>query len=143
MIRLARLSDASALARINKESLGYDFCEEATKMKLKQLMDDKNHVILVAEKKGQVIAYCHASKYDTLYFDTLYNLLGLAVKGDYQGQGIGQALLHALEERTKKDGIAGIRVNSGIKREKAHDFYLKQGYTMKDDQKRFFKDLNV
>ena len=138
MIRKVKLSDAAAIQRLNAECLGYDFDREATEAQLKRLLENDQHLILVAEEGGQVIGYAHAVSYDCLYFLSLLNLLALAVAQDFQGQGHGRALMQALREEAKEAGYTGSRINSGISRSAAHEFYSSLGCSEKSDQKRFY-----
>ena len=138
MIRKVKLSDAAAIQRLNAECLGYDFDREATEAQLKRLLESDQHLILVAEEGGQVIGYAHAASYDCLYFPFLLNLLALAVAQDFQGQGHGRELMQALREEGKAAGYTGIRINSGISRSSAHEFYHSLGCSEKADQKRFY-----
>ena len=138
MIRKVKLSDAAAIQLLNAESLGYDFDREATEAQLKRLLENDQHLILVAEEGGQVIGYAHAASYDCLYFPSLLNLLALAVAQDFQEQGHGRALMQALREEAKAAGYTGIRINSGISRSTAHEFYRSLGCSEKSDQKRFY-----
>lgn len=138
MIRKVKLSDAAAIQRLNADCLGYDFDREATEAQLKKLLENDQHLILVAEEGGQVIGYAHASSYDCLYFPSLLNLLALAVAQDFQGQGHGRALMQALRDEAKAAGYTGIRINSGISRSAAHEFYRSLGCSEKADQKRFY-----
>ena len=138
MIRRIKLSDAAAIQRLNAECLGYDFDREATEAQLKMLLENDQHLILVAEEGGQVIGYAHAASYDCLYFPSLLNLLALAVAQDFQEQGHGRALMQALREEAKAAGYTGIRINSGISRSTAHEFYRSLGCSAKSDQKRFY-----
>ena len=138
MIRKVKLSDAAAIQRLNAECLGYDFDREATEAQLKRLLENDQHLISVAEEGGQVIGYAHAARYDCLYFPSLLNLLALAVAQDFQEQGHGRALMQALREEAKAAGYTGIRINSGISRSTAHEFYRSLGCSEKSDQKRFY-----
>ena len=138
MIRRIKLSDAAAIQRLNAECLGYDFDREATEAQLKRLLENDQHLILVAEEGGQVIGYAHAASYDCLYFPSLLNLLALAVAQDFQGRGHGRAMMQALREEAKAAGYTGIRINSGISRSAAHEFYRSLGCSEKADQKRFY-----
>ena len=141
MIRKVKLRDAAAIQRLNDECLGYDFDREATKAQLKKLLENDQHLISVAEEGGQVIGHAHAARYDCLYFPSLLNLLALAVAPDFQGQGHGRALLQALREKGKEACYTGIRINSGISRSSAHEFYHSLGCSEKADQKRFYWGL--
>ena len=138
MIRKVKLREAAAIQRLNAECLGYDFDRKSTEAQLKKLLENDQHLILVAEEDGQVIGYAHAASYDCLYFPSLLNLLALAVAQDFQGQGHGRALMQALREEAKAAGYTGIRINSGISRSAAHEFYRSLGCSEKADQKRFY-----
>ncbi|VUX02501.1 putative acetyltransferase [Streptococcus constellatus] len=135
MIRPAELSDAAAIQEINATALGYDFGLIETFQKLSELLDRSDHFILVAENAaGQIVGYTHTCRYDCLYFSSLL----LAVAPDFQGQGYGKALMQAVREKGSATGYAGIRINSGISRTAAHEFYRKLGCEEKADQKRFY-----
>ena len=138
MIRKVELRDVSAIQRLNAECLGYDFDRKVTEAQLERLLENDQHLILVAEEGGQVIGYAHVASYDCLYFLSLLNLLALAVAPDFQGQGHGRALMQALREEAKAAGYTGIRINSGISRSAAHEFYRSLGCSEKADQKRFY-----
>ena len=139
MIRPATLVDAAAIQRLNAQALGYDLDFEATQARLEGLLAKSEHLILVAEDEaGQVIGYAHAASYDCLYFPPLLNLLALAVNADARGQGYGRALMEAVREKGRAAGYTGIRINSGISRTGAHEFYRKLGCNEKGDQKRFY-----
>ena len=93
-----------------------------------------------------MIGYAHAASYDCLYFPPLLNLLAsspkfwvtIAVDKDFQDQGYGKALMQAIREEGVAAGYTGIRINSGISRMKAHEFYRKLDCEEKADQKRFY-----
>ena len=138
MIRKVKLRDAAAIQRLNAECLGYDFDREATEAQLKKLLENDQHIILVAEEDEQIVGYIHAASYDCLYFSPLLNLLALAVSPDFQVKGHGRALMYALREKGKAAGYTGSRINSGISRTKAHAFYRGLGCHEKADQKRFY-----
>ena len=87
-------------------------------------------------------AFIEAEIYATVYAEqVMLNVLGLVVDEKNQGQGIGAQLLNALEEKAKAREIKVIRLNSGVQRHEAHQFYEHQGYTSNHSQKRFLKFL--
>ena len=69
------------------------------------------------------------------------NVLGLAVRKDAHRRGIGRALVQAAEQWAGEQGIAALRVNSGMARTNAHAFYRAMGFSSEKDQKRFIKTL--
>lgn len=57
------------------------------------------------------------------------HITGLAVKENWQHQGIGTKLLNYHENYARKMGVTSILLNSGIRRENAHTFYEKNGFS--------------
>lgn len=141
IIRKAQISDAYDIYHINKTSLGYDYDCEKQKKKTEAVLNDDSQVIFVADIENKVVGYIHLANYDVIYADNFKNCLGLAVDNDYKRKGIGSALLSKGEEWAKTHGAVGIRLCSGMEREKAHEFYLSQGYICNKTQKNFKKIL--
>ena len=139
IVRQAVISDAKDIYYINKTSLGYDYDLEKQKAKIQAVLNDSTQVIFVAETNNKVVGYIHLVNYDVIYADNFKNCLGLAVDNDYKRNGIGSALLKQAEIWAKENGAAGIRLCSGVEREKAHQFYQSQGYEVTKLQKNIKK----
>lgn len=139
IVRQAVISDAKDIYYINKTSLGYDYDLEKQKAKIQAVLNDSTQVIFVTETNNKVVGYIHLVNYDVIYADNFKNCLGLAVDNDYKRNGIGSALLNQAEIWAKENGAAGIRLCSGIEREKAHQFYQSQGYEVTKLQKNIKK----
>ena len=140
-IRRATTEDAGAVCEICSEDLGYPCEESFVKEKIEKLDDDRE-AVYVAVVNDTVAGYVHVEKYDTLYFETMANLLGLAVKDEYRHKGIGKELVLAAEAWAAQNGIKTMRLNSGASRTDAHDFYRHLGYDLEKEQIRFMKRLN-
>lgn len=65
------------------------------------------------------------------YSGAIARIIALAVKKEYQRQGIGTKLLQTAESYFKENQVELIAVNSGIDRVEAHRFYEKQGFYKK------------
>ena len=139
IVRQAVISDAKDIYYINKTSLGYDYDLEKQKAKIQAVLNDSTQVIFVAETNNRVVGYIHLVNYDVIYADNFKNCLGLAVDNDYKRNGIGSALLKQAEIWAKENGAVGIRLCSGVEREKAHQFYQSQGYEVTKLQKNIKK----
>ena len=139
-IRAARLEDSSEIADICASSLGYECTREFVHKKLCAL-DNEREQVFVAETDGVVSGFVHAEKYDVLYFDTLVNILGMAVTDKYKRKGIGKALMQAAEKWAREIGAFGIRLNSGGTRTEAHKFYRSMGFDDEKMQIRFNKSF--
>lgn len=79
--------------------------------------------------------------YNTLYYKSMVNLLGLAVNSEFRHKGYGRALLGEVETWAKNKGVDLIRVSSGFSRKEAHAFYRNLGYDNEKEQIRFLKQL--
>ena len=86
-----------------------------------------------------LLGYVHAEVYESLYSKAGFNILGLAVSPQAQGQGIGKSLLQGLDQEAIRRGYGFIRLNSADHRLGAHAFYEKVGYTCDKMQKRFIR----
>lgn len=139
-VRKASLSDAASICEISSHDLGYECDLALVKAKI-SMLNDERECVFVAEFEGVVAGYIHVEKYDVLYYETMANLLGLAVKDEFQKMGIGKALELASEDWAKSHGIKLMRVNSGMSRSGAHEFYRHLGYDSEKQQIRFMKKL--
>ena len=113
LLRDAVPGDCGALSRMNRESMGYDYPEEATREKLCSLLADGRNKIFVAELEGRVIGYVHLADYDVLYAPPMKNIMGIAVSPQYRRKGVGRVLLEAGEKWAAETGAAGVRLVSG------------------------------
>ena len=139
-IRTAEPADAAAIAEICGSSLGDECSETVVRERISWLDTSREHVF-VAVKDGRVIGFVHADIYIPLYFDTLVNILGLAVAEGSKRLGAGRKLMEAVEEWAGEIGAVGIRLNSGGSRTGAHEFYRTIGFGDEKTQIRFFKEL--
>ena len=140
VIREAMITDAAAICCISSKDLGYE-CEESFVKKRLEKLDSSREIVFVAEAGGKVAGYVHAEIYNLLYFESMVNILGLAVASDCRRQGTGKALMHRVEEWAKERGIKEIRLNSGGTRKEAHEFYRAIGFNDEKVQVRFLKEV--
>ncbi len=141
MIRKVEMRDVSDITRL-AGVLGYPISESIVKNNMSRILNDEKQEFLVFDNGNQVVGFIEAETYDTVYSkEIMFNVLGLVVDAQEQGHEIGAQLLSALEENAKARGINVIRLNSGVQRHEAHQFYEHQGYTSNHSQKRFLKVL--
>ena len=141
IIREAVLADCSAITRLNREEMGYDYPQEKTFVKLQACLANPAHRIFVAEWGGEVVGYLHLEEYDVLYAGHMVNVLGIAVSSAWRRQGVGRALLSAGEAWARSKGAVAVRLVSGEARKGAHAFYQNLGYTGNKLQRNFKKPL--
>lgn len=139
-IRNAVKEDCAAICDICNNDLGYPCEQTLVEEKIKHLSSNRE-AVFVAVMNSIVVGYIHVEKYDTLYFETMANILGLAVKNEYRNKGIGKKLLLTAEAWSVENQIKIMRLNSGVSRTNAHNFYRHLGYNSEKEQLRFMKRL--
>ena len=140
IIREATIEDAFAICNISCADLGYDCSCEFVSTRISNL-DKGREKVFVAEVNEIVAGYIHAEKYQTLYFEPMINILGLAVSSEFRRRGIGRMLLKRAERWANEVGIHKTRLNSGASRKETHSFYRAMGYNNEKGQIRFIKDI--
>ena len=125
-LRPARQEDAAALQCLNADVLGYDCSLSDTQKQLRRLLHMPQHLLVVAERKRELIGYVHAQDYDILYAAPMIDILGIAVHPDYQQQGIGSRLLAEVERWAENQNVCMILLVSG-EYVQGHMPFMKQG----------------
>lgn len=142
-IRTCRLDDIEAICRLNRQEMGYDYPAEEARRSLTRLLSSGRDKIWIAAVEGTVVGYAHACDYDVIYGPHMKNIMGIAVASAVQGQGIGRALLAAVEQWARQTGAREIRLTSGGSRTGAHAFYRHCGYGSEKQQINFRKPLKT
>lgn len=130
--RRFKQSDISGICRLINCELGYNVAENDLAIRINQMQKDKNYCIFVAENDNKVIAFIGLHIGIAFEFSgKVMRIIALAVKRDYQRQGICKKLLQTAENYGAENQTAIISVNSGLQRTSAHRFYEKQGFYKK------------
>ena len=138
-IRRARLSDAPRIAVLSGQ-LGYPTTPRQMTVRLKQALGLKNGACFVADVKQKgVIGWVHVSVTPLLEVEKRAEINGLVVDEKVRSHGAGASLLETAEKWAKKQRCVGMSVRSNVIRERAHGFYLRQGYEHYKTQKAFQK----
>ncbi|WP_414052743.1 GNAT family N-acetyltransferase [Macrococcus animalis] len=141
MIRSISIKDAESLNKLCADELGYLINIEITRNQINKLIDDPHHFIRIYELDENVVGFIHAEVYESLFSNTMFNILGIAVNRNLHGRGIGKELLKSLENEARLRSFEGIRFNSGLERKEAHLFYESFGFVSNKLQKRYLKVL--
>lgn len=139
-IRAAAPADAGSLARLSGE-LGYPADAETIARRLQDVVKNRAGAVMVAEVDGQVAGWAHVLPQRRLEHDANAELAGLVVDESARGAGIGRALLRAAEAWAGEHGYPELVVRSNVIRERAHRFYLREGYAEKKRQVVFVKKM--
>lgn len=125
-----RTDDAEGLCGIIQNELGYtDITADDVRRSIEKMLASDDYFTVVAVKCGDICAYISAVREISLESGEYYRVTGLAVKSEYQGQGLGTALLTIVESNAKVEGARIITLSSKFERTNAHEFYEKLGYT--------------
>jgi GNAT superfamily N-acetyltransferase len=140
-IRRAKRSDAARLAELSGE-LGYPAKPAEIARRLRQIKPPSQHAVLVAESaKSRVIGWLHVSVEPLLETELRAEVNGLVVADAERSRGAGRLLLEAAEEWARKRGCRNMSVRSNVIRERAHQFYTRNGYEHYKTQKAFRKAI--
>ena len=140
IVRPVTCDDAVEVCELCRNDLGYQCDKTLVKERINQLSPERE-AVFVAIIDDSVVGFVHIEKYNTLYFETMANILGLAVSSKYRRRGIGKALVEQAEKWAEENDIELMRLNSGSKRIGAHKFYQTLGYFSEKSQMRFIKRL--
>jgi len=137
-VREATPADAEVLASLS-DQLGYPADVPTI---LRRFAGVERGVVLVAmDADGAVCAMAHAEPRRLLIAEPFVELAALVVDEAARGSGAGAMLLAAVEAWAREEGFASVRVRSNVLRERAHRFYLREGYLEKKRQAVFLKRL--
>jgi GNAT superfamily N-acetyltransferase len=128
-VRDATPDDAGRLMELLAE-LGYPDDVERVRLRVEALLHDPSSFVLVVENEGMPAGLASASVMPLLHEDGSWcRLSALVVAGDRRREGMGRALVSAVEERARAMGCRYLEVTSGerTEREAAHAFYARLG----------------
>lgn len=138
LIRDARPGDADAVARLLGQ-LGYPAEPTAIVSRLERLAIVGDRVI-VADVGEEVVGLAHLQVTPAIEYDRPTAKVGaLVVDDSHRGEGIGRALVEALEAEARARGCALLFVTTSAQRNDAHEFYRRVG--LEETGKRFTKSL--
>jgi GNAT superfamily N-acetyltransferase len=126
-IRAIAPEDVDAALRLSAE-LGYPTDRERMLRRMKQIAGDRNRAVLAARVDGHVVGWIDLSIEYHLQTEPVALIGGLVVSEAARGHGIGRELCAAAEDWARLRGIMRMRVRSNAIRERAHAFYLRDGY---------------
>lgn len=126
-IRTLREEDAQAAAGLC-EQLGYPTDIASLLVRIQQIAADPNRTVLVSSVDNAVVGWIDLSIEYHLQSQPVALIGGLVVAETARSRGIGRQLCQAAEDWAQARGMKRIRVRSNAIRERAHAFYLRDGY---------------
>jgi GNAT superfamily N-acetyltransferase len=137
-IRDARPEDAEAIARLLGQ-LGYPAEPASVRARLERLLIVGDRVV-VAELDGQVVGLAQLHVSPTIEHEQpAAKVSALVVDESHRGEGIGRALVEAMEAEARTRRCVLLFLTTSARREDAHEFYRRVG--LEETGKRFAKYL--
>lgn len=137
-IRRARIEDASALEKIERDSFSREYASYLMSAQdFVDLIRSPNEALFVCERGAKVIGYAHleiAEDRSSADFDSL------AVSPDAQGQGVGEALFHHVEEYCSSNGYQNLHLRIKEDNYKLLKRYHRFGYKVFEAVPSFYDD---
>ena len=140
-VRPAQPCDCDAMADLAVQ-LGYECTGEEVQKRLSQMQDPNGYAVFVAEfPQGRIAGWIGAYLFRSVETESCAEINGLVVDQNVRSRGIGKMLLDSAEQWARSVGYDAISVRSNVKRDRAHRFYIKNGYELVKTQKEFRKSL--
>jgi predicted N-acetyltransferase YhbS len=139
-IRPIEARDAKVAAELCTQ-LGYPVDEAAVLARMRKIAGDAHRAVLVACLDDVVVGWIDLSVEYHLQSEPAALIGGLVVAESSRGRGIGQQLCKAAEDWARAHGVRRLRVRSNAIRERAHGFYLRDGYARVKTSAVFEKTL--
>jgi N-acetylglutamate synthase-like GNAT family acetyltransferase len=137
-IRDAEARDAGAIAALLGQ-LGYPSDAAALHARLERLQIVGDRVV-VAERDGAVVGVAQLHVSPTLEYERpAAKLAALVVDVSHRGQGVGSALVEAMEAEARARRCELLFLTTAARRDDAHAFYRQVG--LEETGKRFAKTL--
>ncbi|MHB8453781.1 MAG: GNAT family N-acetyltransferase [Acidiferrobacterales bacterium] len=146
-IRPLQQSDVGAIMLLHRE-LGWNPAFKADgstlRQRLESLTEEDNALLLVAELSGSVVGYIHGEIVTYLLFAGREMLISeVFVMENARGQGVGKALIAAIETEAVRRKCFRISVLNGRERESyKRGFYPSLGYSERPHTAIFVKRLD-
>lgn len=139
-IRPATLNDSEEIARLAGE-LGYPAAPAEITARLQSLLGQANHFLAVAAIHGEksLLGWIAAEERTLLVASAQIEIMGLVVDQTARREGVGHALIAAVERWARERGLGDVVVRSNTLRQESHPFYEGLGYRRKKSQHVYVK----
>jgi GNAT superfamily N-acetyltransferase len=122
--------------------LGYPSTAKQVQMRIDAMSNSSQHAVYVAElSEGQIAGWIGLYVFRSVEQDSCAGISGLIIDQQIRSRGVGKALLDAAEKWARSQGCNAISVHSNVTRERAHQFYTRNGYDCVKIQKYLVKAL--
>ena len=120
--------------------LGYDITPDHIERRLAARNGGREVFVAIVPRVG-VIGWIGTAVREAMLGERCTDVEGLVVEDEYRSNGIGAILLARAEQWARANGCGTVRLLSNILRERAHTFYLDNGYDILKSEHVFEKAL--
>ncbi len=117
------------------QQLGYTVTLSELKGNLETLLAAGNNLVEVAVLDQRIIGWLHVQQNISLESGNYCEITGLIVDAAHRSKGIGKVLVDHAKQWARERGFTKLRVRSNVKRQKAHEFYFREGFKEVKEQK--------
>lgn len=129
--RLAQISDAVELARLNRLFNGVDDSGEQIRTRLAD--PRRVETPLIAEVEGRVVGFAAVRVVPTIFYAAPHaELTELFVEEAFRRQGVARALVAAAEALAREEGADEMVILTDTDNEAAQSLYLEMGFTHRE-----------
>lgn len=122
--------------------LSYPSTGKQVQMRIDAMANSSQYAVYVAELPGgQIVGWIGLYVFRSVEQDSCAGISGLIIDQHVRSRGVGKALLDAAEKWARSQGCHAISVHSNVTRERAHQFYTRNGYECAKTQKYLVKAL--
>jgi GNAT superfamily N-acetyltransferase len=134
--------DADAIAELSGQ-LGYEASCGEMKARIEAMLPlSSDHLAVVACFKDEVVGWVEAEVVRHLQSPAHSLITGLVVKDGVRSLGVGKRLCAEVDRWSRQRNVPVIRVTSRMTRERAHRFYLREGFVQTKTSAVFEKVLS-
>jgi GNAT superfamily N-acetyltransferase len=124
----ATASDAAAMAPLLTQ-LGYPTAVEVVPHRLAAIEREGGVAFIARDDSGKVVGLISGARHATLHAgDRVAYITALVTDAEARGQGVGRALVAAIEQWARESGCTRLSVTSAEHRADAHAFYPRCGF---------------
>ena len=131
MIREMKLSDAPAIAELEKLCFSDPWSEKSIASEVHNPLS----YWLVAEQQGRVVGYVGSQS----VLDAA-DMMNLAVAPDCRKKGIGRALVNALVDHLRANGVIALLLEVRVTNAQAISLYTKMGFVQVGRRPRYYRN---
>jgi len=137
-IRNAEQKDYVAISALS-EQLGYKTPHVAVLKRLKEILKNPEHCVLVAVDHDHIVGWVHGVYSLRIESEIFVEITGLIVDQEYRNKGTGKKLVEHVQNWAKLQNCKLLRARTNTLRAESHPFYEKLNFTLNKEQKVYDK----